>query len=351
MTPDYRQRCQTFSQWLASNQQKISALLDEGSFEKAAAVMHQHLEPVIGQAIFRLYKPAAEKRYILEFNAGSDGSKFVLFKYLCDQMDPCLKGLWNFNYYHHAYKGVLEYKQRQFDGHAMKVSVSVDKKRKRFDVDFSNQKHFAGFVPADTYTVLFLLLQDYIGELATEAYIGRIGLLTRLGRLLHQGQIMALDELDSYMLNACAASSWTLPKDITLVADSYETAARSNEVRKDIYQGTSYCLDLLNDQQQANHYKTAYVISCGVGYYSLVFKRTVGNNAADQALRDTMERRLTELLAGQGAVVNSARGRHYEYLDYFLFDQTLQPQVEKLIYDYDKKFQCVDLQKEFGSLD
>ena len=344
---DYKQKCGNFQRWFTSHSAEVEKLMDQSDFQQASKLMQTHLEDVVGEAMFQLYKPENENRYILELNAATDNSKKVIFKYFCDQLDPQLKNKWSFNYYHHAYKGTMNYQGTVYNGKNMSLFVTIDEKRKRFDLEFVKDDSLKKLNSQDSYMVLYMLLLVYIGELTTDAYVGRICYATKLGNLLQRKKTMLkLDELYGYIQDICVNRNWTMPKDITLIADSFETSNKAHDERKDICQGTSYCLDLLNEESQSKHLRNEYILSCGIGYYTIVIKRDISNNLADRQLRDNIEKEITKIMGADGIAVNNARGNHRDYVDYFLYDSSIQSEIEKYLQKFDTKLKCVNMKEE-----
>jgi hypothetical protein len=299
--------------------------------------MRGMLSDALGNLAFQLYKKGSGN-YILECNTMLDSSKKVLCFYFCDRLPENLKKHWSFYYYHPAFMGTLTIGGITFRESDFNIIPSINDKAHKMDLQILQTSKLAGLSNEDRGVVVYMMLNDYLGELTADAYVGQITFGKKSGFLHSDNKnTLSMDSFRIFLNHMIQSKGWVRPHKIRLIADSFMIENKETGFRKDITSGVSYNLDILNEEDKPHEERveTIYVTECGVRYYSLVLPRRGRDSEECKKEEVNWEKRIYAVFADthSGTVVTSAFGNTNSYIDFFAYDEEsclkLRAQAEK----------------------
>jgi hypothetical protein len=326
----FSKQVQEFEHWFSNHEKDLRTALDQNKTEKAQTILKDPLSLVLGEFPFQLYR-TQHNRYIVEFNTILDNCSKILCYYLCDNLKGKYNKYWDFYYYHPAFKGTLTGNNNiTFTKEDIDMHIVVDKQRKKFDIHVINNAKLTNLPDSDKYMVVYMMLIDYAGELVVESYIGSMQVDNKVPKaMIKKVKKVNIMELAPFISEQCVENKWTLPKDISLVADTFKAKNKDKEVRKDIIEGVSYCLDLLNEEGGTDKAMRNFLRICKVGYYSILLKDR------SKTVKNVIEVKVNEILnkSHSGMIVSSCIGNSYNYIDFFVYDDATLVEIKSKIID------------------
>lgn len=315
----FKDRVEQFYARFSREEPELRTLMDNGEMEPASRRMRELLQPVLGDLTFQLYKKPG--CYILECSTMLDSGKKIPCFYFCDCLPEKLRKHWTFYYYHPAFRGSLTIGDTIFSPQDFRIIPSVNEKLHKIDLKISLTEKFTKVGDEDRFAVTYMMLMDYLGEIAAEAYAGQIS-FSQKSKAFQQA--LSMEELRTFLQHTIQSKGWVKPGDIRLIADSFQLKNRNRELRRDILHGISYSLDLLNEEEKptGDRAGTQYILSCGIRYGSLVLPRGKNTEEAVRREQEKWEKRLSEIFSESrsGTIVTSSVGNTYCYLDFFAYD-------------------------------
>lgn len=326
----YATNVSEFKRWFLKQHKQLEQQISQQNIDEATKAVKEQLERVLKDCSFQLHYHLKKQQFILEFNTLLDPMKKVLSHYLCQQLMTLKLKQWCFYYYHPAFNGSIDFNNQTISVNDVKVIAVPDKSKKVFHIKVIKNDIIASMNDQDSYTVLYLLLIDAIGEIGTEAYIGTIEYADKMSLFKYRKHPkIKLNQLKSYIDQICQKLNWQSMDDIYFIIERYKQKSKSYQLREDILEGATYCLDLLNEEYRTERPLKEVLNTSGIGYYSLVLSHavTVDKKTITQQ-RKTLEENLTMILNKEhGVIVNAAYGKAHSYIDYFVY----QPSVQEII--------------------
>ncbi len=345
----FQDRVSGFYAQFAKQEAELRAQMDRGDLQQATAELQQLLAPVLGDLPFQLYKKEGAQ-YLLECNTLLDSSKKILCYYFCDELPQRFREHWQFYYYHPALCGSLTLEGRTFLPADFELVPTVQQKTHRIDLKVLRTAVFDGMSDEDAFAVLYMMLTDHLGEIAAEAYIGRLSFQKPQSAFSKNPQTITLQKLRSFLNRTIQSEGWVEISGIQLIADSFYLKNKQKELRQDMTSGLSYSLDLLNEEELPadQREKTQYVKSCGVRYVSMVLPCAGKPQPACKKEKEAFEKKLSDIFAKghSGAIVTSAFGNTNSYLDFFVYDEAAYQKVANLTAAASPPVALVDLTAE-----
>lgn len=335
MMSSFKGNIKTFYKWFEKNESTLRDLMDKNKMTEAYQFLEPEIKKVLGDLCFQIHKDNKINRYYLELTTLLDDSKKVIGFAFCDELPLKQKEYWGFYYYHPAFKGTVDYKGKTYQASDFKVIPTVNSKNKKIDINVVNKSDFKGMSDQDKFMITYMMLADYIGELVVDAYIGGISFGRTSLFKKNKGKVVPLEDLYDSINTSVLQNKWIKPKDIKLIASNFKQVKnKSLEIRKDIQDGISYCVELLNEEGSNNTDLTDYIKSLKIGVYSISIRHN-SSNEKNKALKNEVEKRLTGILAKDksGFMVHSIHGNAYDYADFFLYDASLVQLIKQEITD------------------
>lgn len=321
----FKETVQQFYAWFNQEEAVLRQLIQEGNLEEGYQRFQSQLNLVFPSLPFQLYRHQSGK-IILELTMTMDATKKILGFAFCDELDEKYSHDWMFVYAHPNFKGTLNHQGIIFEGSDFIIYPSVNKQRRKIDIKIKFNEKFKALKEKERFLLCYMMLMDYLGEMCTEAMIQNISFMTKIDEMkMKKNECFLLKDFDSYVRRICKDNTWQNPNEIKLISESFDTRKnKSNKLRHDIIQGTSYCLDLLNEEENARQPLLNYIHECQVQLYSLVIDHAqMHDDETITSLNQRLLDKLNAILVKQkvGMVIASASGNCFEYLDFFLFEE------------------------------
>lgn len=211
---------------------------------------------------------------------------------------------------------VLERGGVRFDPLEFWLTPNPDEQEEKFDIDVWHPL-FETMPEKDRWIVLFLFLDESLGEYGTQRWIGEI----KLGKD-RLAQSFPLGELHDYIERETAARHWKFlpPGETTTGFSTRETDP--DTPRGDIFVGSSMHFRLVREFIQAKGNLPDPLAGTGADFIYVSFPASHLPRGEEVALRGTIEDALDERLrtARSGRLIGGAMGRQNAYIDLLVFD-------------------------------
>jgi hypothetical protein len=209
----------------------------------------------------------------------------------------------------------LEIGDRAFDPLAFWLIPQVDETRERIDLTVWHPA-FAELEERLRWTIIFLYLDEVLGEIGTQNWIGQIE--PGEDRL---SDAMPLRELPSYIAKVAADYGWKKGNPGETWTSYHLENAAPGALRRDIIAGTTSQIVLIAEAENG-HLDPDPLEGTGAEYLYVAFPAShlpAGDEvSARSRIEDALEAVLTS--AGSGRVLGGAVGLEHAYVDLLIFD-------------------------------
>jgi len=210
----------------------------------------------------------------------------------------------------------LKLGEHDFDGKAFWLTPSVDQDEQRVNLTAWHPL-FPELDDRTRWTVLFLMLDEALGEIGTQNWIGHIEMNDQ-----HLASAMPLAELRPFIARIEAEHQWKKGGPGELVSLYRLKEEHPADLRGDIFVGSTAVMPLINAFSDANGELEDPLAGTGADYVYIAFDITVLPKGDEANARGEIEDALTAALEPQasGQVLGGAMGRRHAYIDLLLFD-------------------------------
>ena len=206
--------------------------------------------------------------------------------------------------------------EKTFNPEEFWLTPSINAESERIDITVWHPL-FAVLPERDRWTILFLFLDEILGEYGTQQSIGKITMdSTRLA------EAMPLEELLPFVKKTEAEAGWKKypPGEAGTIYRMPEPHDRF--LRGDIKIGSTTHIALINDYANAKGEFSDPLKGTGADYVFVKFDATLLPKGRESHARGEIEEALTEALkpTDSGRVLGGAFGSRYGYIDLLLYD-------------------------------
>lgn len=191
------------------------------------------------------------------------------------------------------------------------------------------------------YTILYVLLEHYLGEVNLMEYIGDITFVTEKEE---QGVLVDAISLLSFLNEHIDKNKWL---SIDKPTDCYSTYTMDPveedtlDLREDVIAGNSSCIPVINEYYNDDPTAFRFAMENGVLIGFFYYDNTRFTPQTSVAFREEMTEKLIESTKGMHIVdvIGGATGLDYSYLDVIVYDfDAFRPIAKELleIYDFDE---------------
>ena len=171
--------------------------------------------------------------------------------------------------------------------------------------------------------VAYYMLELFVGETAMEGYINHVEVLDVKKDMEHDCQVL-LSDLFEVLMDTVEEEKWISYKDPTSIYRVYQVNENklSEDVRKDMKVIFTMHSHLINEVLNDEYYICNQFFDFG-GEYGYVYYEHENSEVNDSIVRQTLEKKLNELLYPLGIArsIGGAIGTKYAYIDLALFDK------------------------------
>ena len=346
---DFGNRKKKFMDWFEKNHTALENRIRRSDFAGANEMIQKQLSDVLPGVPFRFSKVKNEETYLLEFNTQLIPTIKAVVLSFCGSLPEDLEDTWKFCASHPACRGTFEMNGEEYTAGDIRLYPKFDDVKKKVSLVVEKTEKLEALSDQEVFTVIYVLLTDYIGENAVSAYAGSIRFLGGLNRLKYRKETpLDLAEFADMFEEEIKARGWPDPRKIEFAAQSYKAKTSSYEVRSDITEGTTICPDLLSEAGLPQKLRHEMLKNCGIGLYSAVagFDYDMSKDEK-KSIQVRLEKRLRSALddTGNGMVINTASGNAHCYADYLLFDQDVIPDLQRILGEF-RESRILNLLKE-----
>jgi len=196
------------------------------------------------------------------------------------------------------------------------ITVAVNEEDEAFDIHAWNPK-FADMQERHRFLVLFLLLDEALGELGTQRWIREIKISD--AKLAHA---MPLKELSSFVSEVSEKHGWKLLAPGESATLYRHKSQHTRFPRGDILVGVTLQSDLIHDYLEADGQMEDPLSGTGADYVYVTFPADFLPKGKEADARGKLEDALDEALtnASSGQILGGATGTRFAYLDAIIYD-------------------------------
>lgn len=218
-----------------------------------------------------------------------------------------------------ALNTVLRIKDQNYTADDFVVYYDIDKNNKCLNVEIYCDA-FMNVDPNKAMEIGIYMLQLNIGEIALEAYINHIDVITER----KSGNASLLSCFYEMLLDIVEEEKWTEYDSATSIYRAYSLCEDKivEDIRKDM-KIIFTIHPLLIGELLNNEYFTYHQFYDFGGEYGYLYYELEGNEANDAYIRQKLEKKLNELLYPLGIArsIGGAIGTKYAYIDLAIFDK------------------------------
>ena len=347
---DFAERKADFMGWFEKNHGLLENRIRRGDFSGANEMMQKRLSDVLPGVPFRFSRLKKDDTFLLEFNTQLIPTIKAVVLSVCGSLPEELKSTWQFCASHPACRGTFEMDGKEYTAEDILLYPKYDDQKRKVSLLVEKTEKLKALSDKEVFTVIYVLLTDYIGENAVTSYAGQIQFLGGLNKLKYKKETpLNMAEFADSFAERIREAGWPDPEKLELAAQSYKAKTSSYEIRSDITEGTTLCPDLLSEEGLPQKPRHEILKKCGIGLYSASasfdYDMSKDEKKSDQI---RLEKQLRAVLddTGRGMVINTAVGNAHCYGDYMLFDQNAIPELQKLMSDHFQDGRILNLLKE-----
>ncbi len=212
--------------------------------------------------------------------------------------------------------GVIDVGEKRFDPKEFWITPSINLEEEKIDIAVWHPL-FNVLEERRRWTILFLFLDEVLGEYGTQQFIGKIEMTE--GRL---GDAIPLKELLTYAEKAKSDAGWKkYPPGNSGV--TYKCAEPHDRfLRGDIFIGSSSNFDLIREYGSAQGELVDPLAGMGADYIFVAFDKSILPAKGEVAARGEIEDALADALKAEnsGRTLGGAMGIQRAYIDLMLYD-------------------------------
>jgi hypothetical protein len=317
----FKVRVTRFWDWYAGVAERFYQTIEEKKCPDLASEVSAKIDEVLPKFAW-VFGPGADGQgHSFTLSGEGNGHKQLLAVYWQSQA-PKIPG-WTF--YHARQPSLknpgdirLKIGGEDFEAAAFWLTPFVNVEQKRIELTAWHPL-FPKLDERARWTVLFLLLDEALGEIGTQNWIGEIQMNdTKLSGA------MPLAELRGYLERVQAEHHWKKGGPGESWSLYRFEAQATDGPRSDIYVGTTCAMALINEFSEAKGQLADPLAGTGADYVYVAFDISILPKGKEADTRGEFEDALTAVLepAASGRVTGGAMGRRQAYIDLLLFNGT-----------------------------
>lgn len=327
MTVNFKNNVEQFWKAFANEESNIRALIENREeSQKLVSKIETLLTICFHTPYFQLGYNSKIEKFELILTPEGDRMKLPQLFYWYTRAPHHLFEHWRFHYVKPAALIDEEFSLKMYDTFLdekeIKFYVTPDGERQKFDIQMYS-KNLSGLEEDKRYNMLFIFLDNLIGELFTMQNIGYLDFLEedKPGK----GEEVTSHKLKEFMETTMEKENWQAVKNPLKVYTGYTMDPSDGEAstyRDDVFTGYSSLLPLINNYYDEKNDSVLEAKKDGVEYGFLFFDNT--EIARDEVVnfRAEIEDRLKEEIESKdiAQLLGGATGFFNSYIDLVVFD-------------------------------
>lgn len=323
MQNSFKNRVARFWQAFSEEEAQIREMMDnKADGETLISFVDSILQIAFGKVYFHMGKNN-EGKYELILTPEGDRTRLMQLHYWLQYAPAKLWERWNFYSTKpaHAREGsTLRMYDTEIDEDDIVIYPEPDNERKKINIEVYCPKLMA-LDENKRYSIFFIYMDQYIGELYTMEYIGYIDFLEQQT----DKPSVKMPELKSVIDKAIEENNWPLYDNPCEIYSGYRMEPNEGEgwtLREDVMSGYTSCTTILNDYYngKTDHFDEAK--ENGVIFGFVFFENTNIPRESIVNYRGDIEDKIVNQTAPYGIAqsLGGATGFHFSYIDFIIFD-------------------------------
>lgn len=204
---------------------------------------------------------------------------------------------------------------------------------------FVHAPKFDSCTDQQKYTILYVLLEHYLGEVNLMEYVGEITFIGK-GEEEEGVQVDAM-QLLSFLKNHIDKNKWLTidkPTDCFSTYSMDPVEEDTLDLREDVIAGNSSCIPVINEYYNDDPTAFRYAMENGALIGFFYYDNTRFTPQTSVAFREEMTEKLQDQIKDRyiADVIGGATGLDYSYLDVIVYDfDAFRPIAKELLENYD----------------
>lgn len=338
MSKSFRQRVAKFWEDFTEEEKEVRQMMDD---KVEGETLLKFVDNILSIAFTTVYFEMGinkEGKYELILTPEGDRAKLLQLHYWLKMAPEHLWEKWNF-YSSKPGAGQSDFGLSMFDVSVDKNDVAI-----RYTIDDEQQKlDIQVYAPKlmeleenKRYSMLFILFDQFIGEINTMQYVGYIDFVEEMP----EGDVVQIDGFKDVIENTISEQQWMEVIDPTQVYTGYRLEPADKEdwkLREDIFIGTTSCVPVINSFMNGDDEFFERFEEDGLTYGYLFYENE--NVSQDQMVpfRSEIEDKIIDMASPQGIAdsLGGATGFHFSYIDFIIYDMEAFLKIAKeTLYGY-----------------
>ncbi len=325
MQETFKNRVAKFWKYFSEEEYQIREMMDN---KAEAETLLSFVESSLQIAFDKIYFEMGindENKYELILTPEGDRARLMQLHYWLQYAPEHLWEKWNFystrpGKEKPGSKSNLQMYGIQISEEDVTVYPEIDNERNKINIEIYSPK-LMGLDEGERYSMLFIYLDQYVGELYTMEYIGYVDFVESTldkDAVLISGLLPVIDK-------AIEDRQWPKFNNPTEIYSGYRMEPKENEnwtLREDVFSGYTSCTPLLNEFYNGTSDRFDEAVANGVRFGFLFFENVNVPQDTIVAFRGEIEDKIVDQAAPYG-IANSlggATGFHFSYIDFIIYD-------------------------------
>jgi hypothetical protein len=313
----FKARVDQFWQWYAGASAFLYRTIEEGRARELPNEVSANVNAVIHGCSW-VFGPGEDDGHSFTITGEANPHRQLLTAYWVSRA-PKLKG-WTFNPARQPARSVedicLRVGDDQFEAKAVWLTPAVNTETEHIDITVWHPL-FPKLDDRARWMIIFLLLDEALGEIGTQNWIGHIDINDQ-----KLSGAIPLEELRAFTERVRADHAWKKGgpgERWTVYRPNHDP---TDEPRGDIFVGSTSVIRLIDEFMEADGQMKDPLAGTGADYVYIAFDASILPKGKEADGRGEIEDALTAVLepAGSGRHVGGAMGRRFAYIDLLLFD-------------------------------
>jgi len=321
MKMTFKQRVENFWNEFCLQESEIRRLIEE---QADAQLIMSKMKQIVNLAFNDIsFEIGYKEKYELTLTPEGDRSKLFLVEYWRKNSKESLKKNWNFYSYKQAVPNGKDMELRIYDIILGKedyhISYKIDETKRKLNLQIYSPK-LMEIDEEKRYSVIFMALDQYIGEIYAMEYIGQVAFVDN-----QLSDMVNLIELKNELNMIITQRGWSNLDDPCQCYMPYKmNPQQKNEFkfRDDVIAGFTSCIQILNQYyfDLSNSFDGAF--ENGAVYGFVFYENPVMPKNDVIALRTDIEQDILYKTSKSGCadVIGGAIGVYYSYIDFLIYD-------------------------------
>lgn len=332
MERTFKYRVNEFWREFSNQEGEIRRLIDEQTdLQMLVSRMKSLVDLAFNDANFEIGR---KEKYELTLTPEGDRSKLFLIEYWRRCAPNELASNWNF---YSSKQAIGKGRDIELKIYGMDIGKDdylicpkVDEDRHKVDLEVFSPK-LMNIDEDKRYSVVFISLDQYIGELYVMEHIGKVDFVDDLS-----SDGITMGDLKERIDSLIEEMRWGRCEDPCQCFTSYKMKPNLTsrwDFREDVLVGTTSCIQVLNDYyfNSSDHFDSAF--ENGAIYGFIFYDNTTVPRNEVVTLRADIEDDLSVRLSNRtdADVIGGATGLHYSYIDFIVYDMSSFMQTVDLV--------------------